>query len=219
LHSRLEDVIRQRAGEEKAERRHRRLQHVLNREYATLNIRRDFYLPNGTVAADNVRNKRRRDQCRKRPCWHSASNREQKLTPDEARAKERLANIYSAAKLEPPKLDDVLSGEAKLGRPKARQVFQMLIDSGIVTKVTEEFYFASDSIKDLRTRLSKFATTSADKTIDVAKFKELACVTRKFAINLRSSVAHTRLAAQRRHRRKSAPSGVPNIAGPAGRPS
>ena len=114
----------------------------------------------------------------------SAANREQKLTPDEAGAKERLANIYSAAKLEPPKLDDVLSGEAKLGRPKARQVFQMLIDSGIVTKVTEEFYFASDAIRDLRARLSKFAAASADKTIDVAQFKELAGVSRKFAIPL-----------------------------------
>jgi selenocysteine-specific elongation factor len=86
--------------------------------------------------------------------------------------------------LEPPKLNDVLAEERTLGSAKARQVFQLLIDSGEIIKVSDEFYFSAPAIDALKRQLIQFADKSEDRKIDVAKFKDLAGVSRKFAIPL-----------------------------------
>ena len=112
------------------------------------------------------------------------SKREQQLSPEEAAAKARFAKILSEAKLEPPKIGEIMAGVASLAHAKARQVFQLLLDEGSARKVTDEFYFFTNSLRDLETRLKDFASRSADRTIDVAQFKELAGVSRKYAIPL-----------------------------------
>jgi selenocysteine-specific elongation factor len=109
---------------------------------------------------------------------------ETKLSDTEAKAKERLEGIYSNAKLEPPKLEEALVGERALSKDRTRRIFQLLIDDGTVTKVSEEFYFSSDAINGLRSKLSAFAGRTTGRTIDVAQFKDLAQVTRKYAIPL-----------------------------------
>jgi selenocysteine-specific elongation factor len=114
----------------------------------------------------------------------SAAGRAEQLKPDEAKAKERFIEVYRSAKLEPPKLNDVLAEEKTLSPAKARQVFQIIVDSGEIVKISDEFYFWSAAIVALKQQLLQFAGTSADRKIDVAKFKDLAGVSRKYAIPL-----------------------------------
>jgi selenocysteine-specific elongation factor len=114
----------------------------------------------------------------------SAAGRGAQLKPEEAKAKERFIEVYESAKLEPPKLNDVLAEARALNPANARQVFQLLIDSGEIIKVSDEFYFSASAINDLKRQLVQFAYKSADRKIDVAKFKDLAGVSRKYAIPL-----------------------------------
>src|SRR5436190_9222639 len=110
--------------------------------------------------------------------------RTDQLTDVERAAKEQMRRVYSEARLEPPKLDEVLAASAKLGRDHARRVFQLLVNSGEVVKVTDEFYFTSNAINDLATNMRSMAESSGDRSIDVAGFKDLAGVSRKYAIPL-----------------------------------
>jgi selenocysteine-specific elongation factor len=115
------------------------------------------------------------------------ASHETKLSTAEADAHARLRKTFSAAGLEVPKLDDALSdaGAASgLDARSTRKVFQLLVNDGEVVAVTPEFYFSSDALTALTTRLREFARTSGDPTIDVSKFKEIAGVSRKYAIPL-----------------------------------
>ncbi len=110
--------------------------------------------------------------------------RKNELTNEEAAVKERLLGTYQKGGIEPPKLDEVLSRETRLPPAHARRVFQLLIDSREVVKVTDEFYFSGAVLEKLKTKLRAHADKSSARLIDVAKFKELAGVSRKYAIPL-----------------------------------
>ena len=109
------------------------------------------------------------------------------LAEDEKILRERLLQIYKDAKLEVPKLNDALSDAAKNAKTDighARKIFQLLLDSGEIIKVSEEFYFAKSEIDDLIAQLQAFALKSENRLIDVAAFKNIAGFSRKYAIPL-----------------------------------
>ncbi|HEY0426297.1 MAG TPA: selenocysteine-specific translation elongation factor [Pyrinomonadaceae bacterium] len=109
------------------------------------------------------------------------------LSNEEKTLRANLEKIYKNAKLEAPKLEDALSeavGSTKLGRETARKIFQLLINAGEVVKVTEEFYFYRETIDELVKKLKDFAGRAPDRLIDVAVFKAMAGVSRKYAIPL-----------------------------------
>ena len=109
------------------------------------------------------------------------------LSSEEKTLRENLSKIYRNAKLEAPKLEDVLheaTNGTKLNRETARKIFQLLINSGEVVKVTEEFYFFAETIGELVKKLKDFADRSPERLIDVAAFKDIAGVSRKYAIPL-----------------------------------
>lgn len=109
------------------------------------------------------------------------------LSNDETLLRERLQKIYRAAKLEVPKLEDALLEAVKgtkLNRELARKVFQLFLNSGELVKISDEFYFDKNEIDKLVNQLKSFAETFADKLIDVPKFKEIAGISRKYAIPL-----------------------------------
>jgi len=90
-------------------------------------------------------------------------------------------------KLEPPRLDEALDQaitETRFLRTDARKFLQLHLDSGDIVKVTDELYFAMSVIDKLIEQLRQFADSTGDRIIDVAKFKELAGVSRKYAIPL-----------------------------------
>jgi len=109
------------------------------------------------------------------------------LTQDESAARSKLGSIYSSAKLEPPKLTEALEQAAVVSSLKPenlRRVFQLLVDGVDIVKVTDEFYFDTKEIAGLKEKLRAFAGSKADREVDVSSFKELAGVSRKYAIPL-----------------------------------
>jgi selenocysteine-specific elongation factor len=109
------------------------------------------------------------------------------LSNDDKTLRERLEKIYKSAKLEVPKLEDALLEaikNTKSDKNHARKVFQLLLNSGEVVKISDEFYFAKIEVDNLIAKLKKFAETADDKFIDVPKFKDLAGISRKYAIPL-----------------------------------
>lgn len=109
------------------------------------------------------------------------------LSAAEEMLREKLRTIYRTAKLEVPKLDDALSnatGGTKSDAAHARKIFQLLLNSGEIVKISEEFYFAATEIENLTVKIRQFASGSADRLIDVARFKDIAGISRKYAIPL-----------------------------------
>jgi selenocysteine-specific elongation factor len=114
------------------------------------------------------------------------------LSPGETQVHNRIREIYTAAGLEVPKLDDALreaSAGSGLDQKAARKVFQLFINNGELVAVTTEFYFPSDVLAGLTAKLRG----SGDPTIDVPKFKEIAGVSRKYAIPLLEYFDRTRV--------------------------
>lgn len=111
----------------------------------------------------------------------------QKLSENEKRVLENLQKTYASAKLEVPTLEnaliDAIAGTT-LNKTNARKIFQLLLDSGELVKVTEDFYFSGEIIKELIGKIKTSAAESADKLIDVPKFKDIAGISRKYAIPL-----------------------------------
>ena len=109
------------------------------------------------------------------------------LSADEKLLRERLEKIYKTAKLEVPKLEDALTEIIKntqLTREHARKIFQLFLNSGEIVKVSDEFYFTQDAITELLEKLKVFAAKNSDRLIDVSAFKDLANISRKYAIPL-----------------------------------
>jgi selenocysteine-specific elongation factor len=108
------------------------------------------------------------------------------LSDAEAKLRDRIINIYQAAGLEVPKLDEALSEAAGTGNTsqQARRFLQMLVGTGEIIKVTDDLYFSRAVIDDLITRIRQVVERTGDRVIDVAKFKEISGVSRKYAIPL-----------------------------------
>ena len=114
-----------------------------------------------------------------------------------------IRSTFADAGLAVPRLDEALSdaaASAGLGLPVAKKLFARFLDSGELVKVTEEFYFAKHTIDRLTETLRKYAS-AGDKTIDVARFKDLAGVSRKYAIPLLEYFDQTRVTARSRDKR------------------
>jgi selenocysteine-specific elongation factor len=72
----------------------------------------------------------------------------------------------------------------KLQKQQARKVFQLFLDAGEIVKVSEDFYFTSEALNRLVENLKNFASDSPDRLIDVPAFKDIAGISRKYAIPL-----------------------------------
>jgi selenocysteine-specific elongation factor len=112
----------------------------------------------------------------------------QKLSPEDAALREKIERIYQKSRLEVPTLEQVLSeaiAGSKTTREQARKVFQLFLDAGELVRVTPEFYFRAADLKALVEKMRGFAVEkTADRMIDVPTFKDLAGVSRKYAIPL-----------------------------------
>ncbi len=109
------------------------------------------------------------------------------LSPVEVVLSEKIRAIYKNAGLEVPKLDEALA-DVTAGThftiQQARSFLQLFLDSGEIVKVTDEFYFLRESVDRLVAMLRKYADGTADRSIDVSHFKEIAGISRKYAIPL-----------------------------------
>jgi selenocysteine-specific elongation factor len=105
----------------------------------------------------------------------------------DAELRDRLETIYREAKLAPPGLAEAFAraGVTAATQPHARKILQVLIDAGNVVRVDGDMYFHRMALDELIAKLRAHAEKgTADRSIDVGAFKELAGVSRKHAIPL-----------------------------------
>lgn len=100
--------------------------------------------------------------------------------------RDKLEKTYKETALEALTIDEAFQkvGIAANKREHGRKILQLLIDGGLIVRVTGEMFFYRAALDDLVSRLKVFAEQSKDRTIDVAAFKDIAGVSRKYAIPL-----------------------------------
>jgi len=109
------------------------------------------------------------------------------LSPADAQLSERIGQAYEKAALEAPSLDDLFAsvGVATAQRVHGRKLLQLLIDNGTLVRVQGEMFFHVQALDHLKRLLGQYAVEhEPERLIDVAQFKELAGVSRKYAIPL-----------------------------------
>ncbi len=107
------------------------------------------------------------------------------LTGEEREFVGRLIAALKAARFEPAKIEEAIKASlGTINTQNARKLVQLKIKSSEIVKVTDEFYFAAESIEALAVAIRNYADGTADRLVDVAKFKEIAGVSRKYAIPL-----------------------------------
>jgi selenocysteine-specific elongation factor len=109
------------------------------------------------------------------------------LSPEDAALRDRLESVYRDAGLEAPALEDAFAraGGAGARREHLRKLLQLLLDSGALVRVKEDLLFHREALAGLTAALRGYADARApDRLIDVAAFKELSGVSRKYAIPL-----------------------------------
>jgi selenocysteine-specific elongation factor len=103
------------------------------------------------------------------------------LKDEDAESKKIIEDAFASAGLKVPALPDVLAG-LKIDRVRAQKIVTLLLRDKILVKLSGELVFHSDALRGLRERLSSEKKQSA--RIDVTRFKDLAGVSRKYAIPL-----------------------------------
>jgi selenocysteine-specific elongation factor len=117
-----------------------------------------------------------------------ASGHSLDLSPADAALRERLEAVYREAALEAPTLEEAFARADAGGnsrREHLRKILQLLIDAGALVRVREDLFFHRDALSRLVAALRDYAARHGpERLIDVAAFKELSGVSRKYAIPL-----------------------------------
>jgi selenocysteine-specific elongation factor len=103
------------------------------------------------------------------------------LRDDEEQAKNQIASAFQGAGLTVPSVKEVL-GKLPLEPRRAEKILTMLLQEKTLVKVSDELVFHADAIAKLRQVLAAYKVKS--NKINVAIFKELTQVSRKYAIPL-----------------------------------
>jgi selenocysteine-specific elongation factor len=105
------------------------------------------------------------------------------LSSEDAGLRDRLEKIYHDAGLAAPGLNEALE-RAGAAVQQGRKILQLLIDSGRLVKVHGEMFFHRAALDDLTRKVREHGAQQNDRSIDVAAFKDLAGISRKYAIPL-----------------------------------
>ncbi len=103
------------------------------------------------------------------------------MKDEETESRKTIEQAFASAGLKVPALKDVLAG-LKIDRVRAQKIMTLLLREKILIKVSEELVFHHTALADLRKSLAAQKQTSP--RLDVARFKELTGVSRKYAIPL-----------------------------------
>jgi selenocysteine-specific elongation factor len=103
------------------------------------------------------------------------------MKDEEAESHKIIEQAFASAGLKVPALKDVLDG-LKLDKVRAQKIVTLLLRDKVLVKVSEDLVFHRDALFDLRKRMSSEKAKSPK--IDVARFKDLTGVSRKYAIPL-----------------------------------
>ncbi len=103
------------------------------------------------------------------------------MKDEEAESKKKIEDAFAAAGLKAPALHEVLAG-LKVDKTRAQKIVTLLLRDKSLVKISDELVFHRGALEELR-RLVALQKNKSPK-MDVAKFKELTGVSRKYAIPL-----------------------------------
>jgi selenocysteine-specific elongation factor len=103
------------------------------------------------------------------------------MKDEEAESKKQIEEAFSSAGLKVPALKEVLAG-LKVDRIRAQKIVTLLLRDRVLIKVSDELVFHRSALDELRRQMAAYKTKS--RKIDVANFKELTGISRKYAIPL-----------------------------------
>ena len=103
------------------------------------------------------------------------------MKDEEAESKKMIEDAFATAGLKVPALNEVLAG-VKVDRARAQKIVTLLLRERVLVKLGDELVFHRSALESLRGKLQEYKKTAA--RIDVAKFKDLTGVSRKYAIPL-----------------------------------
>jgi selenocysteine-specific elongation factor len=103
------------------------------------------------------------------------------MKDEEALSKKIIEGAFASAGLKVPALRDVLAG-LKVDKVRAQKIVTLLLREKALIKVSEDLVFHRIALETLRAQLAEEKTKSP--RIDVARFKDLTGVSRKYAIPL-----------------------------------
>ena len=109
------------------------------------------------------------------------------LSGQDAELSKRIEQLYLAAGVEAPSIDEAMTkaGVPAAQRAQARKLMQLLIDGRTLVRIQGEMFMHANVLEDLKTKLRDYAAAhEPERLIDVAAFKDLAGVSRKYAIPL-----------------------------------
>jgi len=103
------------------------------------------------------------------------------MKDDEAESKKIIEQAFASAGLKVPSLKEVLAG-LKVDKVRAQKIVTLLLRDRSLIKVSEELVFHQSALMDLRQKITALKVSTPK--IDVARFKDMTGVSRKYAIPL-----------------------------------
>jgi selenocysteine-specific elongation factor len=103
------------------------------------------------------------------------------MKDEEAESKKTIEQAFASAGLRVPSLKEVLAG-LKVDKVRAQKIMTLLLREKALVKISDDLVFHHSALTDLRQRIT--ALKNSSPKIDVARFKDLTGVTRKYAIPL-----------------------------------
>jgi len=103
------------------------------------------------------------------------------MKDEEAESKKKIEDAFASAGLKVPALGEVIAG-LKVDKARAQKIVTLLLRDKLLIKVSDELVFHHSALEELRRQMAIYKVNSSK--IDVAKFKELTGVSRKYAIPL-----------------------------------
>jgi len=103
------------------------------------------------------------------------------MKDEEAESQKKIEEAFASAGLKVPALHEVLAG-LKVDKSRAQKIVTLLLREKILIKISDELVFHHSALQHLRGQIS--AHKAKASTIDVATFKEMTGVSRKYAIPL-----------------------------------
>jgi selenocysteine-specific elongation factor len=103
------------------------------------------------------------------------------MKDDEAESRKKIEDAFAVAGLKVPLLYEVIAG-LKIDKTRAQKIVTLLLREKVLIKIADDLVFHQKALAYLRQQIADFKTKSPK--IDVAQFKELTGVSRKYAIPL-----------------------------------
>jgi selenocysteine-specific elongation factor len=103
------------------------------------------------------------------------------MKSDETQARSVIENAFASAGLKVPALKDVIA-DLKIDKARAEKIITLLLRDKTLIKISDDLVFHRKALDQLRSQVT--AQKSRSPQLDVARFKDLTGVSRKYAIPL-----------------------------------